>query len=75
MEMTSIAFPAIGTGILRFPRAEVAEIYFDEVMSFNQSNPTTSLKEVKFVLYDQDYPTVQAFDEEFKKRMANNLPP
>lgn len=75
MEMTSIAFPAIGTGILRFPRAEVAEIYFDEVMSFNQSNPTTSLKEVKFVLYDQDYPTVQAFDEEFKKRMANNSPP
>ena len=72
--MTSIAFPAIGTGTLQFPRAEVAEIYFDEVMSFNQKNPMTSLKEVRFVLYDQDYVTVQAFDAELKNRMANNAP-
>ena len=72
--MATIAFPAIGTGTLQFPRAEVAAIYFDEVMSFNQKNPATSLKEVRFVLYDQDHPTVQAFDTELKKRNANNSP-
>lgn len=72
--MTSIAFPAIGTGTLQFPRAEVAEIYFDEVMSYNQKNPTTSIKEVRFVLYDQDDPTVQAFNAELKKRMESNAP-
>ena len=72
--MVSIAFPAIGTGTLQFPRAEVAKIYFDEVISFNQKNPATSLKEVRFVLYDQDHPTVQAFEAELKKRSEKNLP-
>ncbi|XP_022791105.1 poly [ADP-ribose] polymerase 14-like [Stylophora pistillata] len=37
--MASIAFPAIGTGILAFPRTEVAEIYFDEVTSHNKKKP------------------------------------
>jgi len=74
MEMATIAFPAIGTGTLQFPRAEVAEIYFDEVVSFNQKNPATSLKEVRFVLYDQDHPTVQAFEAELKKRNEKNFP-
>jgi len=74
MGMATIAFPAIGTGTLQFPRAEVAAIYFDEVISFKQKNPATSLKEVRFVLYDQDHPTVQAFDAELKKRNANNPP-
>lgn len=74
MRMASIAFPAIGTGTLQFPRAEVAEIYFDEVKSFKQKNPATSVKEVKFVLYDQDRPTVQAFDAEMKKRNEKNIP-
>lgn len=74
MGMASIAFPAIGTGTLQFPRAEVAEIYFDEVVSFNQKNPATTLKEVRFVLYDQDHPTVQAFEAELKKRNEKNSP-
>lgn len=72
--MVSIAFPAIGTGTLQFPRAEVAEIYFDEVISFNRKNPATTLKEVRFVLYDQDHPTVQAFEAELQKRNDTNSP-
>ena len=70
--MKSIAFPAIGTGTLQFPRTDVAEIYFDEVISYSQKNPRTSIKEVRFVLYDQDDPTVQAFDAELKKRVESN---
>ena len=72
--MASIAFPSIGTGTLQFPRAEVAEIYFETVISFNQKNPATSLKEVRFVLYDQDHPTIHAFEAEFQKRNAKNAP-
>ena len=72
--MKSIAFPAIGTGTLQFPRTDVAEIYFDEVISYSQKNPRTSIKEVRFVLYDQDDPTVQAFDAEMKKRVESNAP-
>ena len=72
--MTTIAFPAIGTGTLQFPRTEVAETYFDEVVSYSKKNPLTSIKEVKFVLYDQDQPTIQAFDAELKKRVESNVP-
>ena len=72
--ITSIAFPAIGTGTLQFPRSEVAEIYFDEIKSFDQRNPATSLKEVRFVLYDQDQPTVQAFEAELQRRNEKTLP-
>lgn len=72
--MESIAFPAIGTGILAFPRDEVAEIYFDEVTSHNKKNPSTTLKQVRFLLYDKDYSTIQAFEEELKRRNMENAP-
>ena len=72
--MASISFPSIGTGTLQFPRAEVAKIYFDEVLSFSRKNPQTSIKEVRFVLHDQDPPTVQAFDMELQKRMQGKAP-
>ena len=72
--MKSIAFPAIGTGTLQFPHADVAEIYFDEVMSYSQKNPRTSIKEVRFVLYDKDDLSIQAFNTELKKRKESNAP-
>ena len=56
--MTSIAFAAIGTGTLRFPRDQVAEIYFDEVLEYSQKNPSTKVKDVRFVLYDKGTSTV-----------------
>lgn len=71
--MTSIAFAAIGTGTLRFPRDQVAEIYFDEVITYSQKNPSTKVKDVRFVLYDKDILTVQAFDVELQKRLKSTL--
>ena len=59
--MGSIAFASIGTGTLQFPRDQVADIYFDEVMSFSQKNPTTSVRDVRFVLHDKDTQTIQSF--------------
>lgn len=69
--MTSIAFAAIGTGTLRFPRDQVAEIYFNEVLAYSQKNPSTKVKDVRFVLYDKDTLTVQAFNEELQKRFKS----
>ena len=73
-KMTSIAFAAIGTGTLGFPRDQVAEIYFDEVIAYSQKNPLTKVKDVRFVLYDKDAPTVQAFDVELQKRLKRTSP-
>ena len=52
--MTSIAFPAIGTGRLGVPHAAAAKWMFDEAIDFSESNPGSSLKEISFVLYDGD---------------------
>ena len=50
---------------------EVAKIHFDEVILFSQRNPQTTIKDVRFVPYDQDAPSVQAFYEEMKKRSTS----
>ena len=71
--MTSIAFAAIGTGTLRFPRDQVAKIYFDEVLGYSQKNPSTKVKDVRFVLYDKDNSAVQAFNEELQKRFKSTI--
>ena len=55
---TSIALPAMGTGNLRFPRDVVADTMFKTVMDFSKANPGTSVKDVRFVLYDRDHPTI-----------------
>ena len=40
-------------------------------MSFSKRNSKTTIKDVKFVPYGQDAPTVQAFDTEMKKRLPS----
>lgn len=48
----SIVFPALGTGQLRYPRHLVAETMYKCVSQFDQNK--TSLKEVKFLCYDDE---------------------
>jgi O-acetyl-ADP-ribose deacetylase (regulator of RNase III) len=50
--LRSIAFPAVGTGIARFPMDECARIMLEEVMAHAQAG--TSVKEVRFVLFGAD---------------------
>ena len=59
-KITSIAFPAIGTGVAGFPVAGCARIMLDEVISYLGSH--THLQKVYFTLYDKI--TLQAFREE-----------
>ena len=66
LNLLSIAIPAIGIGNLQFPRDRVAAISFDEVLTFSKNNPSSCVKEVHLVVYDQDLPTVQAFQTELQ---------
>ena len=68
LNLLSISIPAIGTGNLQFPRDRVATISFDEVLTFSKNNPSSCVKEVHLVVYDQDLPTVQAFQTELQSR-------
>jgi O-acetyl-ADP-ribose deacetylase (regulator of RNase III) len=50
--LTSIAFPAVGTGIAGFPMDQCAEIMIGEVVEHARRG--TSLRDVRFVLYGVD---------------------
>ncbi|XP_034742029.1 protein mono-ADP-ribosyltransferase PARP9 isoform X2 [Etheostoma cragini] len=56
----SIAFPAIGTGALRFGKKEVAQIMSDAVAHFAQMSQEKM--EVHFVIFPSDNDTFKAFD-------------
>ncbi|XP_021354328.1 poly [ADP-ribose] polymerase 14-like isoform X2 [Mizuhopecten yessoensis] len=61
--MTSISFPALGTGNLGYPHDIVAAEMFEIV---NEFDPKT-LKEVQFVIYEKDDKSIQAFQNEETK--------
>ena len=50
--LRSIAFPAVGTGIARFPLEECATIMLEEIAAHGR-NPST-IREVRFVLFGAD---------------------
>uniref|UniRef100_A0ABM0H068 Poly [ADP-ribose] polymerase 14-like n=1 Tax=Saccoglossus kowalevskii TaxID=10224 RepID=A0ABM0H068_SACKO len=67
----SIAFPAIGTGNLNYPRKLVAAEMYNEVFKFSQRY-LSSVKKVYFVAFDQQ--TIQAFNDELSARQDMSNP-
>ncbi|XP_070541078.1 protein mono-ADP-ribosyltransferase PARP14-like isoform X2 [Ptychodera flava] len=61
--MLSISFPAIGTGGLGFPSDFTAKVMYEEARKFSASSPNSSLKEIRFVIYEKDHQTHQAFKD------------
>ncbi|XP_052283056.1 protein mono-ADP-ribosyltransferase PARP15-like isoform X2 [Dreissena polymorpha] len=49
--LKTIAFPALGTGKLRFPKSDVANAMFEAVEEFSRGNPSSSVCVVYFVLF------------------------
>ena len=73
MEMTSIALPAIGSGIYGMPKDVCAEVMFDAVDEFvRQGDPKKkTITDIRFVNIDD--PSVQAFGKELITRYGENL--
>jgi len=59
LEIASIAFPAISTGIFGFPKLCAAEVILFAIRDYFTYNPTSTLKLIRLVLFDQG--TLQAF--------------
>ncbi|XP_033757735.1 protein mono-ADP-ribosyltransferase PARP14-like isoform X1 [Pecten maximus] len=57
----SVAFPAMGTGNLSYPRDIVAREMYKIVSKYSTQNPTSPVTNVMFVIYDKDAPTIKAF--------------
>ena len=62
---SSISLPAISSGIFGFPKERCAEIILSNITDYLQSNPDSSLQEVRICLFDQ--PTVDVFQEKFEE--------
>ncbi|KAG8000828.1 Poly [ADP-ribose] polymerase 14 [Nibea albiflora] len=69
--LTSISFPAIGTGNLGFPKDIVASLMLDKIVEFSSKKQPKHLKKVVIILYTGDAPTIQVFSDEFKKKFPN----
>lgn len=68
LELESIGFPAISTGICGFPKKRASKVIYQAVYDYYREHPESKLKDVRLVLYDQ--PTTDIFVnswEEFHK--------
>ncbi|XP_044073695.1 poly(ADP-ribose) polymerase family member 14-related sequence 1 isoform X2 [Siniperca chuatsi] len=70
--LTSISFPAIGTGNLGFPKDLVASMMLDEILAFSSKKQPKHLKKVMIILYSGDAQTIQVFSDEFKKKFPTS---
>ena len=59
MKLESIAFPAISTGIFRFPKPLAASIFYEAFKKYFVNYPQSSFQNVSLVLFDK--PTITAF--------------
>ncbi|XP_060082622.1 protein mono-ADP-ribosyltransferase PARP15-like [Ylistrum balloti] len=65
---TSIAFPALGTGFLKYPKDTVASVIVGGIRDY-VNNHQTSLLEVKVVVFGQDWKDIeQAFQDELQRK-------
>ena len=71
--VTSIAFPAIGTGALHFPNDVVARIMVNEISNFLSSQKSTVLREVHLIIYMAD--THKAFEKEVANLKSYDISP
>ena len=68
MKYSSIAIPAISSGVFGFPRDLCAKVILDAVVDFCDENPMSKLSEIRLI--NNDSATLQAFKEEMKKRFG-----
>eukprot|EP01080_Neovahlkampfia_damariscottae_P003693 gene3693-6507_t len=67
--LSNISIPAISSGIFGFPKDYCAEIMFETALNFFENNPKSTLKEIRFVNFDDN--TVEVFEQEFKNRFSD----
>ncbi|XP_076587780.1 protein mono-ADP-ribosyltransferase PARP14-like [Chaetodon auriga] len=66
LQMSSLSFPAIGTGNLSFPRDVVSRVLLKEIHSYSRRRTPRHLREVAIIVHPSDGQTVDCFTREFK---------
>lgn len=70
LKCSSIALPAISTGIFGFPKDRAAGIIFSATEKYLSDNPTSTLKIIKLMLFDQS--SVDTFINVWDSMWADN---
>ena len=70
MKLTTMALPAISSGIFGFPKGRCAEILIQTAINFCAQYPDSPLREIRFTNIDQ--PTVSVFQAELQKLGVQN---
>ena len=65
---SSIAFPAISTGVFGFPPELCAEVMIDTILEFSENNQGCAMKDIHII--DRDNLTVSVFAGEMRKRFG-----
>lgn len=69
LEISSVALPAISTGIFGFPKPRAARVILDSLLAYFQGYPNSNLSEILIVLFDE--PSLRTFENEFSQRWAD----
>jgi O-acetyl-ADP-ribose deacetylase (regulator of RNase III) len=69
--LASVALPAISTGIFGFPKECAARVITHSVLEFFESQPLTSVREVRLVVFDRQ--TAEPFRAEFARRWPESI--
>ena len=64
LNLNSIAFPAISTGIFGFPKDRAALVIFDAIKEYFSKNKSSNVTLVRLTIIDE--PTLKVFQEVFK---------
>ncbi|XP_040214242.1 protein mono-ADP-ribosyltransferase PARP14-like isoform X2 [Rana temporaria] len=72
-KLRSISFPAIGTGVLGFPKRAAASFMFEEILKFSSKSNAQHLREVNFILHPSDRDTLTEFSKELNSRTDRNV--
>ncbi len=66
LKLRSIAFPAISTGIFRFPKERAAKVIYAAIAEYLGKTPGSGLNLIRLTLYDQ--PTIDAFQRQWQEQ-------
>ncbi|XP_077997496.1 protein mono-ADP-ribosyltransferase PARP15-like isoform X2 [Glandiceps talaboti] len=73
-KMKSISIPPMCTGGHKYPLHSVAKFMFEEINKFSTSKPTSSVKEIRIVVYDESTGVFKAFESEVQKFSKTGSP-
>lgn len=71
--MTSISFPAIGTGNMGFSKNNIASSLLKEISAFSSRRQPKHLKKVVVILYPKDSNTIQVRNHTAQQHFSNTL--